>query len=117
MFKFRNKTIEEFRDEALCYLGKEITLKNGAKWIVEEVTENDVRYISTMTGIFQFDSRGEFDWNKGVKPIKMFGFIVTLKQTDELGRSMSFPEQILVPFETKDEKQFLVVTREDSIIS
>ena len=117
MFKFRNKTIEEFRKEVNGYLGKEITLKNGTKWIVEKVTDNDVHYQGTMTGVFEFDKRGEFDWNKGVKPIKMFGFIVTLSYTDELERTVSIPERILVPFETKNDKQFIVVSSDRSIIN
>jgi hypothetical protein len=117
MFKFRNKTVEQLRNEVVAYLGKEITLKNGTKWILESVSEIGERYIGTMTGVFEFQKNGEFDWNKGIKGIKMWGFDVMLSHTDRLGYKTSYPERILVPFEKKDDKQIVVTSRNDSILS
>jgi len=116
MFTFRGKTIEEFRNEVIGFLGKEITLVNGQKRILDDVTENGEHSISTMTGNFGFmPHNGEFDWNKGVKGVKMFGFMVTVSITDSKGRKCSNTEKVLVPFDDRNNKTFIANYNEESI--
>ena len=118
MFEFKNKTIEEFRNEVLGFLGKEITLQDGQKRILDKVTECSEVYIGTMTGEFAFQKNGEFDWDKGVSGVKMYGFCVEISSyPDRLGYVTTMPERILVPFERRNEKQYLVIMSDDSILS
>lgn len=108
-FKFKDKSIDEFRKEIFSHLGKEIELKNGVRWIIERVDPNDIHYVSAMTGVFEFQKNGEFDWGKGTKVVKMFGFKVEFKSPpDNFGRTMHFTEKVLVPFEMKDNKHMIV---------
>jgi hypothetical protein len=117
MFEFKNKTIDEFRNEVLKYLGKEITLQGGGKVILDSVNENDIHYLSTTTGDFSFQKNGELDWNKAVSGVKMYGFMVTVSVTDNRGCKMSLSEKILVKYEDRNEKQYLVIYSDGSILS
>ena len=118
MFEFKNKTIEEFRNEVLKYLGKEITIQGGKKVTLETVTDNTIHYLPTMTGDFQFQKNGELDWSKAVSGVKMYGFIVFTKSfPDGYGNICTMPEHILVKYEDKDEKQYVVINSNGSILS
>ncbi len=117
MFDFKDKTIDEFRKEVADGIGKKVTLQCGnSDWVIDAVTENGEHYISSLTGVFDFQPNGEFDWNKGVKGVKMYGFIVTIALRSENGRIIMNTERIIVPFETKDEKQYVKIYNDSSIL-
>ena len=116
MFEFKDKTIDEFRSEVAAHLGKEITLRSGVKVKISAVSENGVHYLSAMTGNFSFKDNGEFDWDKGVKGIKMYGFVVEVCQEDKHGMTCTTPEMITVPYEMKYEKSILQIDYEGSIL-
>ena len=117
MFKFKNKTIEEFRNEVLGFIGKEIELQNGEKRTLESVTANDVHYLSTLSGNFQFmPHNGEVDLGKALKGVKMYGFFATVSIKDGHGNKRENSELISVPFDSRNEKQFVVTSNDSSII-
>lgn len=113
MFEFENKTIEEFRNEVASFVGKEVTNKNGDKFILDYVSENSEDSISALggNGNIRFNLNGELDWSSMCVLRKMYGFSFTISQTDNNGNKMSFNNKVLVPFENKDNK--LIIRTDD----
>jgi hypothetical protein len=113
MFEFENKTIEEFRNEVASFVGKEITNKNGDKFILDFVSENSEDSLSALGGNkdIRFNLNGELDWSSMCTLRKMFGFYYTISQTDENGIKMSLNNKVLVPLENKNDK--LIIRNED----
>lgn len=113
MFEFENKTIEEFRNEVASFVGKEVSNKNGDKFILDYVSENSEDSLSALgnNGNIRFNSNGELDWSSMCTLRKMFGFSYTISQTDDNGIKISLSNKVLVPFENKDDK--LIIRNED----
>jgi len=100
MFDFKRKTIDEFRKEVAAHIGKETILSDGQKAIIHSVSENGDHYVSKMVGI-GFKENG----------LKAYGFVVTLKNGNIIQE-----EQIIVPYDMKDEKMTLKHNQPISIL-
>lgn len=103
MFEFKNKTIDQLREEVASHIGKPVVTSTGSKAIIKDVTE----CFDYEQGVVSLNGK-TFCLTKDGKPGKrMYSFnVVVVGKTNYRGMQCDCTqcEYIAVPYDEKDKK-------------
>lgn len=118
MFRFIDKTADEFRDEIFACIGSTVKTQCGTSVIISEVSQPEK--IVTSVSNFErpkYNSKGELYWGSVSRPIEHYGFFVSVQTPpDERGCYTTYTELISIPYEYKDQKHCVKKQDEKSIL-